>query len=143
MQLSEINKLLDAAKKMCGSDYQIAKVLPKVTPQLVSDWRAGRKNPQPEDLALVAELGGLNAEEWLARAVVAKHEGTAKGDMLMRALGKGLLATGAVLASGGAHAAVIGLTSTSHALGWVLGLLYTMYRNVKSASVFPLRSIAA
>ena len=103
MKQAEINNLLDKAAEICGSDYKAAKSM-GVTPQTVSDWRYGRRNPQPEDIALIACAGGLNAEQWALRAMVAKHEGTAKGDRLMKAVGKALLATGGVIASGTASA---------------------------------------
>jgi DNA-binding transcriptional regulator YdaS (Cro superfamily) len=111
MKLTDINLLLDKAEEMCGKDYRTAKQL-GVAPQLVCDWRAGRKNPQPEDIALIASVAGLDAEAWALRAMVEKHEGTAKGDRLMKAVGKALLVTGAGIGSAGAHAAAI-FSSTS------------------------------
>jgi hypothetical protein len=106
MKYEEIIDLMDKAAAMAGSDYKIAKSI-GVTPQVVSDWRHQRRNPQPEDIALLAGLAGLNAEQWAMRALIEKHEGTAKGDRLYKALGKALLATGATVASVGANATVI------------------------------------
>lgn len=139
-QLEDLNELLTrAAKGIGGNDTKLAKTL-GVAPQRVSDWRHGRKTCQPEDQALLASLAGLNAIEVLARATVKQHEGTAKGDMLMRALGKSSLAIGAALGSAGASAAAIFSSTEASKLGeWLRAALDTMYRNVKSRK--RLRSI--
>lgn len=112
--MSTIVKLLDAAKEKTGSDYKTAKLL-GVTPQVVSDWRNGRDKgrPQPEDHALVAAVAGLDAEEALIRALLAKYADKPKGEKLLSALGNVLARTGAAvtllfLASGG-----LGTTPTS------------------------------
>lgn len=136
--LEELNELLTrAAKALGGNDTKLAKTL-GVSPQRISNWRHGHKTCQPEDQALLASIAGMNAIEVLARATVKQHEGTAKGDLLMRALGKSLLATGGVLGSAGASAAVI-FSSTptgSTLVRWTLMTLDTMYRKVKSRQRF-------
>lgn len=104
--LDALNALIDQASRQAGNDRKLAKLLEK-TPQRLSDWRHGRKTCQPEDQAIMASIAGLDAMEVLARATVEHFEGTPKGDLLMRALGKGLLATGAALGSVGASAAEI------------------------------------
>lgn len=104
--LAEINTLIDKAAERAGSDYKLAAML-GMQRQAISNMRHGRKTATPEDQALFASVAGLDAMEVLARAMVWKHEGTPKGDKLMRALGKGLLATGAAVASAGASAAAI------------------------------------
>lgn len=129
-QLTELNELLTkAAQSLGGNDTKLAKTL-GVSPQRVSNWRHGHKTCQPEDQALLASLAGLNAIEVLARATVKQHEGTPKGDLLMRALGKTLLATGGVLGTAGANAAAI-FSSTFDPVA-TLRWLDTMYRKVKS-----------
>jgi len=55
----------------------------------------------------MAHVAGLDPLAELARATVRKFEGDKKGDLLMRALGKASLATGAVLATAGANAQAI------------------------------------
>ena len=131
MKHDELIALMDKAVAMAGSDYKVAKAI-GVTPQVVSDWRHERRNAQPEDIALLAGLAGLNAEQWAMRALVEKHEGTAKGDRLMKVLGKALLATGATVASAGASAAAIfGSTAAPDILGAIVAACSTMYRNVK------------
>lgn len=98
-----LDRLLDEASKKAGSDYALAKAL-EVNRATVSQWRSGKRTCPLEDVVLMAEMSGFKAEEWAARAIVQKHEGTAKGDKLYRALGKFLAATGAAIASSGANA---------------------------------------
>lgn len=90
---STLIALLDKAKEKSGSDYQTAKLL-GMTPQQVSDWRHGRLNAQPEDHALLAAIGGLDAEEALVRAVLEKHANKPKGERLLSVLGNALHRTG-------------------------------------------------
>ena len=96
-------QLLDAAKAVTGSDYKTAKAL-EITTQQISNWRNKRASLPVADVVLLADLAGLKAEEWAARAIVQKYEGTPKGDKLFRALGKVLVATGGAVASFGANA---------------------------------------
>ena len=84
-----VTQLLDAAADATGSDYKTAQAM-GVTRMMLSDWRTGRRNPQPEDHALLAMLAGKDPEEALVRAVLEKHRDTAKGERLLSALGKGL-----------------------------------------------------
>lgn len=103
MKPEYLDKLMDQASSKAGSDYKLAKML-ETTRQAVSDWRHGRKTCPVGDQVLMAEIAGLKSEEWMARALVAQYEGTKKGDKLYRALGKTLVATGAVIVSSGAAA---------------------------------------
>ena len=142
--LTELNNLIDMAKSIAGSDYKVAKLL-NVSPQAVSNWRHGAKPCPAADIALIASIAGLNAEEWLIRATIQKHEGTEKGDRLMKVLGKALLATGATVASAGANATVIsGMMAKVSAMvvpGWACVSTWwdilvpvtasTMYKKVK------------
>ena len=98
-----LTQLLDKAKEVTGSDYATAKAL-DISRAHVSQWRSGKHSCTPEDVAQLAEIAGLEADKWLIRAVLAKHEGTAKGDRLIKALGKVSLATGVAMTSNGAHA---------------------------------------
>ncbi|MGY8590819.1 helix-turn-helix domain-containing protein [Paracidovorax citrulli] len=126
--LEELNSLIDKAAEVAGSDYKLAQTL-GVSRQIVSNWRHGHKTATPEDQALLAGIAGLDPVATMARAMVWKHEGTAKGDRLMRVLGKALLATGAAIGSAGASAAAIfgSMPAPTHLGEWVLGLLGTMY----------------
>lgn len=98
-----LDQLIDLASHKAGSDYKLAKMV-NVSRQTVSNWRHAKKTCPVADVVLMAEIAGLESEKWAARAIVAQYEGTPKGDMLYRALGKALLATGAALVSGGASA---------------------------------------
>ena len=98
-----ICQLLDKTKNVTGSDYRTAQSL-GVARSVVSNWRTGQTNCSPEDVAQLAAIAGLEADKWLIRAVLAKHEGTAKGDRLMKALGKVLAVTGGAVTTNGAAA---------------------------------------
>jgi len=100
---NEVLALLDKAKKSMGTDAAVARAL-DVSPQRITNWRTGNAPCSPENQALIAAIAGLDPVAELARATVRKHEGTAKGDMLMKALGKASLLTGAVIGSVGASA---------------------------------------
>jgi hypothetical protein len=93
----EITRLLDEAKKVTGSDGKTATEL-FVTAQRVSDWRKGRQPVPAADVAILADIAGLEAEAWLARAEVASYNGP-KAERLRKALKKSLAAIGAVLLS--------------------------------------------
>ena len=121
--MSMIETLLDAAAKKTGSDYKTAQIL-GVTPQVICDWRAARKNPQPEDHALVASLAGLDPEEALVRATIDKHRNKPKGEKLLSVLGNALRRTGAAVTLGFFGSA--GLASILASLDASRSLLSTM-----------------
>ncbi|MDP2000370.1 MAG: hypothetical protein Q8K22_12355 [Rhodoferax sp.] len=104
MKPEYLDELIDRASKAAGNDTALAKEL-EVSKTVISDWRGGRKRCSPEDQALMAALAGLEAENWGARAMIAKHAGTTKGAKLEVALKKAFVATGAALVSCGAIAA--------------------------------------
>lgn len=123
-ELQTLNELIDKASAIAGRDGKLAKVL-NVPPQHVSNWRHGLRTCSPEDVAVMASVAGLDAEAWLIRAVIEKHKGTAKGDRLIQALGKGWQQTGAAIASFGA----VAVGAISSGLEWLRAS--TMYRPVK------------
>lgn len=100
MKPNYLDELINRAAKVAGSDSKLAELI-DVSRQAVSDWRHGRKPCPPADVALMAELAGLDPEAWTARAVIQQHEGTKKGAKLEKALKKAALVTGAALASCG------------------------------------------
>jgi plasmid maintenance system antidote protein VapI len=102
-----LDQLLQHASDKAGSDYRLAKVL-EVNRATISQWRSGKRTCPPGDVALMAEMLGLDPEAWTARAVIAQHEGTQKGVRLASALKKAVLVTGAALATSGASAAAAG-----------------------------------
>lgn len=128
--IDDLKTLIDTASKVCKSDAALARAI-GAHKQNVCAWKKGTKPCPPEDVALMANIAGLDATAWLARATVHKHEGTPKGDQLMRALGKPLVATIAAVASSGANAAAIFSSGMpDNITGW-LAACSTMYRNVK------------
>jgi hypothetical protein len=112
MNRQDIVILLDAAKKETGSDYKTAQRIGE-TRMNVSNWRNGKQAMPAYAVTLLADVAGLDAVEWSARALIAPHEGTAKGEKLKQALKKALLVTGAVIASSGAKAASIFLLAVN------------------------------
>lgn len=118
--LDSLNKLIDLAASIVGSDYKLAQHL-GIPRQHVSNWRHGKKTATPADQALLAYTAGLDPLVTLARATVEQHEGKAKGDQLMKALGKALLATGGVMASAGASAAAIFSSTLTTPIGELVG----------------------
>jgi plasmid maintenance system antidote protein VapI len=111
-----LTQLIDYAKAKSGSDAKTAKSIGASITE-ISSWRNGHRTCSPETVALLAEVAGLEPEKWLVRAVLAKYEGTAKGDKLYKALGKALAVTGAALVSSGAHALPI---SSLKSLGYFI-----------------------
>lgn len=105
-QNEELNLLIDKAAVIVGSDYKLAQAL-GITRQTVSNWRHGHKPCSPAMRAIMASIAGLDAQAELTRATLESYEGSRVGDMLMRALGKPLRATGAAIASAGLSALVI------------------------------------
>ena len=98
-----LDQLIDKASEVSGNDSRLAMEL-NVTRQMVSNWRRGYKTCPAADVALMANIAGLDAAAWASRALVAKYEGTPKGEKLAVALEKALRVTGAVIVSAGANA---------------------------------------
>lgn len=108
-------ELIDKAAENAGSYNKLAIAL-GVPRQQVSNWRSGIKTCSPADWTLLAAAAGLDPEEALIRATLEKHAGSPKGDLLMKALGKGLHRIGA-LASIVTFAATSGLLMASDFAG--------------------------
>jgi len=104
MKPNYLVELINRAAEKAGSDAKLARIL-EVSRSRISDWRNERTTCPPADVALMAELAGLDAEAWTARAVISQHEGTSKGAKLEAALKKAFVATGAALATFGVSAA--------------------------------------
>jgi DNA-binding transcriptional regulator YdaS (Cro superfamily) len=102
-----LDQLIDRASEKAGSDYRLAQML-EVGRSTVSQWRHGKKTCPAGDVALMADIAGLVAEDWTNRAVIAAYAGTSKGEKIARALGKALVATGAVIVTSGVNAGQIG-----------------------------------
>jgi len=132
MKPNYLDELIDRASKKAGSDAALARYLEQ-SRGAVSDWRAGRMKCPAGDVALMAELAGLDPDAWVARAVISQYEGTAKGAKLEAALKKALLATGAVLLSASVHAQPV-IDGVSQA-GTQLNTMYLMFRRKLSEIV--------
>jgi len=98
-----LDQLITKAAEKAGSDYKLAQLL-EVSRGNVSDWRKGRRPCPAAEQALMADIAGLDASAWGARALIAPHEGTEKGERLKQALKKALLATGGAAALFGSSA---------------------------------------
>ena len=101
--MSQIPELIQRASTLCGSDSKLAAAL-GVSRMTVSQWKTGAKPCPPEEQASIAAIAGIDPVQVLVRAHLERHEGTAKGDRLLKVLGKWSLATGAVIGSAGASA---------------------------------------
>jgi hypothetical protein len=101
--LAQLNELIAKATAIAGNQAKLAKLL-DAKAQHVTNWKTGVRACSPEDIALMASIAGMDAEQWLVRATIQKHEGTAKGDKLLRALGKAWRATGEAAISAGVAA---------------------------------------
>lgn len=104
--MKDLAELIDRASKVAGSDKKLSELIDSPQPHM-SQWRKGARPCPPADVALMADIAGLNADEWALRAVAAKYEGTEKGEKLKRALKVSAATIGAVLSSG-VHAGTIG-----------------------------------
>lgn len=104
---NDIVGLIEQASAVAGSDNKLAKLI-ETTQPTISEWRSGKRSCPPADVALMAQIAGLDPDEWMARAVMAKYEGTPKGDKLMQALKVGRVA--ALNAAEPARAALIAIT---------------------------------
>lgn len=88
----ELNVLIDRATAIAGTRYKLAQAL-GVPPTMIYQWQKGKPCPAA-DVALMAQIAGLDPVEWLVRATLEKYQGTEKGEQLQRALGKLSPATG-------------------------------------------------
>lgn len=69
--MKTVNDLLDAAKKVTGSDYKTSEAL-GVDRQMISGWRHGKSKPNDEHRAVMAQITGWSLAEVVA-AVNAKE----------------------------------------------------------------------
>ena len=103
----ELNKLIEKAASIVGSEAKLAKALGLPQPN-ISGWKSGHRTCTPEDRARLAGFAREDAVQELVRATLEKTEGTLRGEQLRQVLGKWLLQTG-----GAMHSVVVGLVSLS------------------------------
>lgn len=96
MQDAILGELIERAAKECGSKTALAQKL-GVTPQRLNDWRTGFRQCPAEQVAIIADIAGLPAEEWLVRATLLNSKGKPYAERLHQALGKWLPRTGAAV----------------------------------------------
>lgn len=96
MQDAILGELIERAAKECGSKTALAKQM-GVSAQRLNDWRTGLRSCPPEQVAIMADIAGLIAEEWLVRATLLNSKGKPYYERLHQALGKWLPRTGAAL----------------------------------------------
>ena len=100
-----LDRLINLASAAAGSDYRLAQQL-STSRQAVSQWRAGVRTCPAGDVALMAQVAGLNADEWAARAVIEQYATNPEKQAKVRAaLKKASAAIGAAMLSSGAKAA--------------------------------------
>ena len=128
MKPNYLDELINRASKAAGSDSELARQL-EVSRGFVSDWRHGKKKCPAADVALMAGIAGLDADAWVARAVISQYEGTAKGAKLEAVLKKALLVTGAALASSSVHAGPV-ISAMAETVANLPLVLYTMYKQL-------------
>ena len=123
----QITQLIDAAVRKAGSEYNLAKEM-CINRSSISQWKSGHSKCSPEDAALMAEIAGLNPEEWMARVAILKHEGTPKGEKLKAVLKKAFQVTGDMSVSYSVNAgkAVMVLVLLNQAKDWILNTMYIM-----------------
>jgi hypothetical protein len=88
---SRLNLLIAKAGEKAGSYYKLSKII-GYTESDISSWKAKRTACPIEAQALMAEVAGLNAEEVTLYAIIerAAEKNPKRGELLARALGKGL-----------------------------------------------------
>jgi transcriptional regulator with XRE-family HTH domain len=91
--------LIAKAAERQGSKKAVAEML-GVSSSYLSDLKSGRRKIQPDDLAAIAHLAGMNALNFLALATLEQAKGTAKEKVLQEALGESIRQLESTLLSG-------------------------------------------
>lgn len=74
----KLEKLIERAAAIAGSEYKVAKAL-GIPPQQVCDWKAGRRTCGPEDRALLADVAGVDPMPEIAEALLERVASTREG----------------------------------------------------------------
>ena len=98
MEDAILGELIERAAKAAGTKTALAQIL-GVAPQRLNDWRTGYRPCPPEQVAIIADVAGLPAEEWLVRATLLNSKGKPYQERLHKALGKWFPRTGGALVS--------------------------------------------
>lgn len=137
MQDELIRELVDRAAKECGTKAELARQL-GVSATRLNEWRGGHRACPPEQVAIIADIAGMPAEQWLVRATLLNSKGKPYEERLHRALGKWLPRTGAAIGLYLLTAALTVIPAGNEAQATEPGLVSTMYimLNAKRVS-FP------
>lgn len=95
---SRVMGLIDAASARVGSAYKLAKVIGYTNAE-VSMWRLGRRSCPIEAQVLMAPVAGLDVDAVIREALIERNANTPRGEKLISALGKGLMAAGVLIVS--------------------------------------------
>ena len=85
--MESLQRLIDKASKICGSDASLAKRI-GMSASNFSDMKAGRKPISPETVALIADVCQLPGDETLhlvAQSIIENPKNAEKRDVLKRA----------------------------------------------------------
>lgn len=94
MQPEILDELIERAAKECGTKTALAEKM-GISAQRLNDWRTGYRPCPPEQVAILADIAGLVAEEWLVRATLYHAREKPYYQRLEQAVGKWLPRTGA------------------------------------------------
>ncbi len=96
-QINRLESLIDASASKAGSDYKLAKAI-GYTRQEISMWKAKRRPCPITAQALMAAMADRDVHKEIADALIEQNADTPRGEKLVSALGKGLMAIGGLIA---------------------------------------------
>lgn len=89
----QLEKLIDAASAIAGSEYKLAKEL-GIPQSHIWAWRHGTRTCSAEDRALMADLAGVDPWAEIAEAMTERWAGKPKGDRLRAIFSRRLQSVG-------------------------------------------------
>ncbi|TSE21704.1 hypothetical protein Talka_00384 [Tepidimonas alkaliphilus] len=92
-----IRELIDRAAREVGTKAELARML-GVPATRLNEWRGGHRPCPAEMVAIIADIAGMPAEEWLIRATLWYAKEKPYYARLWKAVGKALPRTGAATA---------------------------------------------
>ena len=93
-----LSNLIQEAIKKAGSEAKLAAFV-EASRHHVNTWKHGTRSCPIEAQILMATLVKLDVNEVIREALIERNKGTARGEKLISALGKAVLAIGVVTAS--------------------------------------------
>ena len=89
-------KLMEEAAKVAGSESKLAAMVEE-TRQNLSGWKHGKRACPVEAQILMAVIAKQDVDQVMKDALIERNAGTARGEKLVSALGKGLTTVGVVI----------------------------------------------